>query len=159
MFGKNLRERRVAQGWTLEEAAGRLEMDPAQFRRIEAGQVSITLATLVRLSRAFALVPSQFVSPLDVLVARDSGAKPPERSEVVDGKTVALRLSRNMARLRARHGLTQRELAARAGVGVTVVAAAEARRTSPTLRSVVLIAQALGVSADVLIGEAEWPGG
>jgi predicted transcriptional regulator len=118
-------------------------MDPAQLRRIEAGAVAITLTTLVRLSRAFEEAPSSLVAALDL----GAGEKLRPRRK----PSLETRLARNIAALRARHGLTQRELAAKAGVGVSVVSMVEARRTSPTVRSVSLIAAALGVDPDELL--------
>lgn len=61
----------------------------------------------------------------------------------------------NMARLaaaRRRAGLTQRELAARAGLTGTGQLCRYARGRQPNARRLAALAQALGVSADYLLG-------
>lgn len=151
-FGRDIRERRRARGWTIEEVAGRVDMDPAQFRRIETGQVAVTLTTLLRIARALVARPGELVQALgaeesgrQVLVVRDSQGLRRDRVPA------DVALARNMVRLRTARGLTQRDLARLAGVGASVVSTAEARRRSPTLRSLELVAEALGVTPDELL--------
>ena len=59
-----------------------------------------------------------------------------------------------LAAFRKGAGLTQLQLASRAGVAFTVVSNAEYGRNQPTARSLFALARALGVSMDELYGGA-----
>ncbi|MBQ7262198.1 MAG: helix-turn-helix transcriptional regulator, partial [Synergistaceae bacterium] len=56
-----------------------------------------------------------------------------------------------MRALRKRAGLTQSELAHRAGIGVNTIARYERGELNPSMKNVVAIAAALGVSEDALL--------
>ena len=150
-FGRRLRTLRASRRETLERVSGRIDMDPGQLSRIESGRGAVTLSTLWRLAEAYQCPLSEMFAPDEVLTAASPTSHAEAKPEDHSPDTLAARLSRNMARLRALHGLNQRELARRAGVGLSVVSGAEARRTSPSLRSIALIAQALEVSAPELL--------
>jgi transcriptional regulator with XRE-family HTH domain len=49
-LGLRIRALRRAAGWTLEEAAERCDLDLKHLQKIEAGQLNVTLVTLVRLA-------------------------------------------------------------------------------------------------------------
>jgi transcriptional regulator with XRE-family HTH domain len=49
-LGLRIRRIREAQGWTLEQAAERCDVDLKHLQKIEAGLLNVTLVTLVRLS-------------------------------------------------------------------------------------------------------------
>ena len=49
-LGLRIRALREMQGWTLEEAAARSDLDLKHLQKIEAGQLNVTLVTLVRLA-------------------------------------------------------------------------------------------------------------
>lgn len=49
-LGLRLRSFREALGWTLEHAAERCDLDLKHLQKIEAGQLNVTLVTLVRIS-------------------------------------------------------------------------------------------------------------
>lgn len=50
-LGRRVRSLRLAHDWTLEHAAERMQLDFKHLQKIEAGQINVTLATLVRLSQ------------------------------------------------------------------------------------------------------------
>lgn len=52
-LGKRVRELREAEGWTLEEAEDKCDVDWKHLQKIEAGLLNVTLVTLVRLSVGF----------------------------------------------------------------------------------------------------------
>jgi transcriptional regulator with XRE-family HTH domain len=65
-----------------------------------------------------------------------------------------------LKRLRAGRGLTQEELAARAGLSVSLVMALEqGKRGNPRLDTLLKLAAALGVTLDELAGPARKRGG
>lgn len=63
----------------------------------------------------------------------------------------AKRLGRNTHAARARLGLTRHELADRAGVNYDVIGRIERGDASPSLRTALKVAEALGVSLDELV--------
>lgn len=54
-LGLRLRRLREEQGWTLEKAAERCDLDLKHLQKIESGQLNVTLVTLVRLAVGFRL--------------------------------------------------------------------------------------------------------
>jgi transcriptional regulator with XRE-family HTH domain len=56
-LGAKVRARRAAAGLNLKHAAERAEIHWGQWRRLEAGELNLTLATLVRVAEALDLVP------------------------------------------------------------------------------------------------------
>jgi transcriptional regulator with XRE-family HTH domain len=63
-FGKNVREARVARGWTQEDLAHRAGLASVQVSRIERGKREIRLTTLVRLVAAFDVDPAELLRGL-----------------------------------------------------------------------------------------------
>ncbi len=64
-----------------------------------------------------------------------------------------------LKKARKASGLTQEELAARAGLHNTYISLLERNRKSPTLDSLFRICKALGISASSLIEQVEKPQG
>jgi transcriptional regulator with XRE-family HTH domain len=69
IFGQRVRALREEQGWTLEKAAERCDLDLKHLQKIEAGQLNVTFVTLVRLAVGFrtpmsALFPPQEAKPM-----------------------------------------------------------------------------------------------
>jgi transcriptional regulator with XRE-family HTH domain len=62
-------------------------------------------------------------------------------------------LARNLRRLRAQHGLSQEELADRAGLHRTYVGSVERCERNISIDNIERLAGALGVSASALLGE------
>ena len=52
-LGLRVRALRQARKWTLERAAEAANMDLKHLQKVEAGQVNVTLVTLVRISQGF----------------------------------------------------------------------------------------------------------
>ena len=52
-LGSRIRALRTDAGWTLETAAERCDLDLKHLQKIEAGQLNVTLVTLVRLAFGF----------------------------------------------------------------------------------------------------------
>jgi transcriptional regulator with XRE-family HTH domain len=63
-FGSNVREARIARGWTQEELAHRTGLASVQVSRIERGKREIRLTTLLRLLAAFEVDPSELLEGL-----------------------------------------------------------------------------------------------
>ena len=49
-LGQRLRELRQSKEWTLEQAAEQMQVDLKHLQKIEAGQINVTLATLLRMA-------------------------------------------------------------------------------------------------------------
>jgi len=67
IFARNLKAARTAAGLTQEELSGRIEMDPAQYGKIERGQVDPSVRTVARIAAGLEL------SAADLLRAEDVG--------------------------------------------------------------------------------------
>jgi transcriptional regulator with XRE-family HTH domain len=52
-LGDRVRYLRHRRGWTLEEAAERMDLDLKHLQKVEAGQLNVTLVTLLRLADGF----------------------------------------------------------------------------------------------------------
>ncbi len=50
LLGKQIRALRQNRGWTLENAAAEMQLDLKHLQKIEAGQLNVTLVTLVRIA-------------------------------------------------------------------------------------------------------------
>lgn len=53
LLAGNVRRLREKAGWTQEQAAGAMEIATRHYQKIEAGDVNVTVATLVRVAKAF----------------------------------------------------------------------------------------------------------
>ena len=53
LLARNVRRFRERSGWTQEQAADAVGIAPRHYQKIEAGDVNVTVATLVRLANAF----------------------------------------------------------------------------------------------------------
>jgi transcriptional regulator with XRE-family HTH domain len=60
--GRRIAEIRLANGWTQEECAGRLEMTVRRLRRFEAG-ANVTLRTLERIAAALEVSARALLEP------------------------------------------------------------------------------------------------
>ncbi len=49
-LGQHIKALRLEQGWTLEALAERADLDLKHLQKIEAGQLNVTLVTLVRVA-------------------------------------------------------------------------------------------------------------
>lgn len=53
LLAGNVRRLREKSGWTQEQAADAMEIATRHYQKIEAGDVNVTVATLVRVAKAF----------------------------------------------------------------------------------------------------------
>lgn len=53
LLAENVRRLREMMKWTQEQAAEAIGIAPRHFQKIEAGDVNVTVATLVRVAKAF----------------------------------------------------------------------------------------------------------
>ena len=58
-FGKRVRHLRKARGWTLEELAGRSEMDSSYLAAIERGEKNLTVEFVEKIASGFEIEPHQ----------------------------------------------------------------------------------------------------
>lgn len=63
VLGRRVRALREAKRWTVERAAERMAMEPANLRRIEGARTNPTLAVLVSVAAAFGLHVSDLLAP------------------------------------------------------------------------------------------------
>ena len=59
-LGGRLREKRIATGWSEEQLAGKLQIDPKDIHAYEAGAKRITADRLLRLSKVLGVKPVYF---------------------------------------------------------------------------------------------------
>jgi transcriptional regulator with XRE-family HTH domain len=57
VFGRNLRDHRVAKGWSQEELADRCDLHRTYIGSVERGERNVTLGTLERIARAIGIDP------------------------------------------------------------------------------------------------------
>jgi transcriptional regulator with XRE-family HTH domain len=153
------RELRLGKGYTLAELAERSDLDLRHVQLIEANMGNPTVATIIRLARGLGVPPSLLLAgvgeprpslgetvepyrsePMDVALEDDG--QWPESDAIVAMRIKSLRLERDWS---------QAELASRAGISQGAIQAIEARTKSPTLRTLDLIAKALGVQVASLL--------
>ena len=126
-FGAAVRGTRVALGLTLEEAAGRCEVHSRHLQKIEAGAVSPGVTTLVKIAEGFEVDLVSLLPP-KVTNGDDDGDRSTEKGASAEQtlRTIGLRI--RQARMNA--NLSQRELAARAGISPQYLQRIESGRQS-----------------------------
>jgi len=70
-LGRRVRALRLARKLTLEAAAERMQLDFKHLQKIEAGQINVTLATLIRLSHGL----GEPIATLFLLAPRSSASQ------------------------------------------------------------------------------------
>jgi transcriptional regulator with XRE-family HTH domain len=60
-FGHGVRQLREARGWSQEQLAEQAGLNRSFVGEIERGEVTVSLSTVAKLSRAFELTPSTLV--------------------------------------------------------------------------------------------------
>jgi transcriptional regulator with XRE-family HTH domain len=129
---------RLGAGWSAARLATEAHVDPGHLRRIESGVVDPRLSTLARLASSLG------VTPAGLLAARES---PVEGPSATTHRSLGLALRR----LRAAKGLSGAALAARAGVSPQYLQRVESNRQSPTVRTLLRLAEALDVTPGALL--------
>ena len=61
-LARNLKAIRTGVGLSIEEAAGRSEVDPRHWRKIEDGDVSATLRTLANIATGLGIDPADLLA-------------------------------------------------------------------------------------------------
>ena len=62
MFGRNLRERRVAAGWSQEELSDRSDLHLTEISRLENGHRNPRMSTIIKLADALAVGPGDLLA-------------------------------------------------------------------------------------------------
>ena len=62
-LGERIRRLRISKKWTLEHAAEQADLDLKHLQKIEAGQLNVTLVTLVRISNGLGVPIAQLFKP------------------------------------------------------------------------------------------------
>lgn len=130
--GATLRKLREGKGMTVTELARASGLSPAHISEIERGKTSPSLRTLEKLA-------------LTLGVSRSSLVK----TVVVDG------VGQKLKRLRERLGLSQKDLAEKAGVSSGLIGQIESGRTQSSVTTLTRLAEALGVSPCYFLMEEE----
>lgn len=121
--GSTVRKLREQKGITVTELARASGLSPAHISEIERGRTAPSVRTVEKLARALGVSPGVLV-----------------RSVGANGVGEKLR------RLRERLGLTQKEVAEKAGVSYGLIGQIESGRTQSSVTTLSLLAEALGVS-------------
>ncbi len=64
-FGKAVKKRRVALGFSQEKLALRIDVDQAYISRVEAGNMNVTLESIEELALALKISPHMLLKPTD----------------------------------------------------------------------------------------------
>lgn len=121
--GATVRALREKKGMTVTDLARVTGLSPAHISEIERGRTAASVATLEKLAAALGVSPGVLV-----------------RSVGANGVGEKLR------RLRERLGLTQKEVAEKAGVSYGLIGQIESGRTQSSVTTLSRLAEALGVS-------------
>ena len=61
-FGRNLRGRRLASGWSQQQLSDRCELHLTEISRLENGHRNPRLSTIVKLADALGIAPSELLA-------------------------------------------------------------------------------------------------
>jgi transcriptional regulator with XRE-family HTH domain len=181
-LGLIVRAARQSKGWTLEQAAARMNLDFKHLQKIEAGTLNVTFVTLLRLADGLGERPGALMTAAEPVGGRVSTSGlastrsagdgqggttrkhnpsvvlcPAEPSRALAGEApgeVVRRVGRRIAELRRRRGLTQLRLAEAAGASVQYVRKVEAGENL-TIASLSRFAALLCVSIEELFVEPQ----
>jgi transcriptional regulator with XRE-family HTH domain len=144
-------------------------VDPRQVRRIERGQANVTFDTLAALATGLERLPSEVLAAVErslMLPAAHRSATPPPRSSsegpnppAMDGhphpdaeQPLHRTLGVTVAAFRRHARLTQRDLAAAAGLSLSAIQSVESGRHAPTTLTLETLARALRCDVMDLFG-------
>jgi transcriptional regulator with XRE-family HTH domain len=144
-FGRNLREARARAGLTQAQLSAAAPLDRAAISRLECGERSPDMPTLLRVCAALATTPSELLRG----VGRAGGGRAPRgRSETSDSQG---QFGANLRRARQRAGISQERLALDAKVDRAAISVYENGVRQPNLRTVLKLATKLDVAPGVLL--------
>jgi transcriptional regulator with XRE-family HTH domain len=150
-----VRARRHELAFGVEQAAGRMELEARQLRRIEKGEANITFDSLLRLSAGLDLRASELLRAIEGVLL---GSERDKRTSTVPVPEAAIAaapgagerrhaihssVGEEVARRRALLRQTQRGLARLAGVSLSAVQSVERGRHAPTTQTLEALADAL----------------
>lgn len=144
-FGRNLREARSRAGLTQAQLSAAAPLDRAAISRLECGERSPDMPTLLRVCVALETTPADLLRG----VGKTGGA----RSSRIDRKTTGSRgqfgTSLRLARQRA--GISQERLALDAKVDRAAISVYENGVRQPNLRTVLKLAMKLDIAPGALL--------
>ena len=169
-----MRARRKALGFGVEQAAGRMDLEARQLRRIEKGEANLTFDSLLRLAAGLDIRASELLRTIEAALsvnpanpalvevrgrARVAPAAKPLRSGENERQAIHARVGAEVARRRTLLRRTQRELAQLAGVSLSAVQSVERARHAPTTLTLEALAEALRCHVSDLLPRDRKPRG
>ncbi len=161
-FGVNLRRARELAGYTQAQLSAATEtqvvppvpVDRAAISRLECGERSPDMPTLLRLCAALRVRPTDLLRDVGVGGSPAEGPSPAKRA----GGSAAVVFGVNLKRARACAGISQERLALDAKVDRAAISVYENGRREPNLRTVLKLALKLGVGPTALLDDIQWSG-
>ena len=145
-FGQNLRQARLSAGLTQVQLSCDTPLDRAAISRLECGERSPDLPTLMRLCAALDTQPTTLVRE----IGPKGSPNRTRRQPMVEGGRAA-QFGANLKRERQRAGLSQERLALDAKVDRAAISVYENGGREPNLRTVLKLAQKLEIRPGSLL--------
>jgi transcriptional regulator with XRE-family HTH domain len=146
-FGDNLRRARLGLGLTQAQLSDAAALDRAAISRIECGERTPDLATLLRMCRVLRLEASELL--------RDIGRRSSRRSERPVAQTIAgdppSLFGANLTWVRRRAGISQERLALDVKVDRAAIGVYENGGRAPNLRTILELSRKLGIEPGMLL--------
>jgi transcriptional regulator with XRE-family HTH domain len=144
-FGSNLREARGRAGLTQAQLSAAAPLDRAAISRLECGERSPDMPTLLRVCAALGTTPADLLRG----VGKATGGRAPRAgSETPDSHGP---FGENLRRARQRAGISQERLALDAKVDRAAISVYENGVRQPNLRTVLKLAMKLDVAPGLLL--------
>jgi transcriptional regulator with XRE-family HTH domain len=144
-FGRNLRDARGRAGLTQAQLSAAAPLDRAAISRLECGERSPDMPTLLRVCAALGTTPADLLRG----VGKPGGVRLPRAgSETSDSKGP---FGVNLRRARQRAGISQERLALDAKVDRAAISVYENGVRQPNLRTVLKLAMKLDVAPGLLL--------
>lgn len=136
-----MKELRRRVGLSQKQLGERIGVSQVYISKLEKGEITgLTIEKLVKLSSALKVTPTEL---LDILLNINNKRR-----------IFYMPIGNNIARLRKEKSLTQKELAEKCNLSRSYLADLERDRYNPSLDSLKLVANGLGVSVSELLGES-----
>jgi transcriptional regulator with XRE-family HTH domain len=144
-FGRNLREARARAGLTQAQLSAAAPLDRAAISRLECGERSPDMPTLLRVCAALETTPTDLLRG----IGKPGGARHSRSgTETSDSQG---RFGANLRRARQRAGISQERLALDAKVDRAAISVYENGVRLPNLRTVLKLAMKLDVAPGLLL--------
>ena len=128
-FGKRLKNKRQELGLTQEELAEKADLDATYVGSIERGERNVSLGNIIALAHAL------MISPNELIPGEHHRKK--EQTKVAFGKCLKSK--------REERGLTQEELAEKAGLNSIFIECCERGEGTISFENIIALAQALRI--------------